>query len=171
MYCPRCGKEMRRSDRDNRYMVCDNCKKKFFRPIEDSYEEDELSNPGAAPAVQEKRSICTVIALVLSLAYLVYLAYYWVTAAQEYTTFASQAGFQIAKGLVMPHIIATAIGFVFNAVGVILPNRWFVLVGAIVYSVAIVLFPVYFMFLVLQVILSFVGFGLMVAHRNSSKQI
>lgn len=43
MYCPKCGKDMRRSDRDPRYMVCDNCRKKFFRPIEDSYEEDELS--------------------------------------------------------------------------------------------------------------------------------
>ena len=39
MYCPECGKDMRRSDRDPRYMVCDNCRKKFFRPIEDFYED------------------------------------------------------------------------------------------------------------------------------------
>ena len=172
MYCPRCGKETIRSDRDPRYMVCDNCRKKFFRPIEDNYEIDPLGAPAdELVEVKEKRSICTIIALVLSLAYLALSAYYWQSSGGEFSSLAELTGWQLAKALVMPHLIAVAVAFVFNAVGVILPNRWFILVGAIIYAVAILLFPMYFMFVLIQVILSFVGFGLMVSYRNKQKQI
>ena len=169
MYCPRCGKDARRWDRDPRYIVCDNCRKKFYRPIEDDYEIDGTPAPEDRPVIREKRSICTIIALILTLAYLAYSAYYWQSSSTQVSDLAGQLGFAIAKTAVMPHLIAVAIGFVFNAVGVILPNRWFVLVAAIIYCVALFLFLPYFMFVLLQIILSFVGFGLMVSYRNKQK--
>ena len=162
MYCPECGKDMRRSDRDPRYMVCDNCRKKFFRPIEDFYEDgDELEEP---PVIREKRNACIVISLILTIGYLAYCVYYWRYSGD--LSFSSQLGFNMAHALVMPHIVAVVIAFVFNWIGVILPNRWFILVGAIIYVIAMILMPLYFMFVILQMILSFVGFGLMVSSRN-----
>ena len=75
----------------------------------------------------------------------------------------------MAHALVMPHIVAVVIAFIFNWVGVILPNRWFILVGAIMYVVSMVLMPIYFVFVILQMILSFVGFGLMVSSRSKQR--
>ena len=45
-------------------------------------------------------------------------------------------------------------------------RRGFALTGAILYTVAIVLFPLYFMFVIIQVILSFVGFAKMQSHST-----
>lgn len=38
-------------------------------------------------------------------------------------------------------------------------KRGFALTGAILYTVALVLFPVYFMFVIVQMVLSYVGFA------------
>lgn len=168
MYCPECGKDMRRSDRDPRYMVCDNCRKKFFRPIEDFYEDgDELEEP---PVIREKRNACIIISLILTIGYLAYCVYYWRFSGNIVSDSAEMWGFNVAHALVMPHIVAVVIAFVFNWIGVILPNRWFILVGAIIYVIAMVLMPIYFMFVILQMILSFVGFGLMVSSRNKQQR-
>ena len=167
MYCPECGQDMRRSDRDPRYMVCDNCRKKYFMPVEDFYEDgDDIQKP---PAVKEKRNACIIISLIITLAYLAYSVYYWRYASTDVNDLAGQLGFSIARAAVMPHLVAVVIAFIFNWIGVIISNRWFILVAAILYSVGILLFPVYFMFVILQVILSFVGFGLMVSSRNKQK--
>lgn len=166
MYCPECGQDMRRSDRDPRYMVCDNCRKKFFMPVEDFYEEEGGSD--SAP-VKEKRNACIIISLILTIAYLAYSVYYWRYVAADVGDLAGKLGFDIAHAAVMPHLVAVAIAFIFNWIGIIVSNRWFILVAAIMYSVAMILFPVYFMFVLLQVILSFVGFGLMVSSRNKQR--
>ena len=168
MYCPDCGQDMRRSDRDPRYMVCDNCRKKFFMPIEDLYEEDETYRK-PAPA-KEKRNACVIISLILTIAYLAYSVYYWRYSSQTVnSSLAEQIGFNIAHNLVMPHLVAVIIAFIFNWVGVVLSNRWFILVCAIVYAVSMILMPAYFVFVILQTILSFVGFALMVSSCNKQR--
>ena len=170
MYCPECGNDMRRSDRDPRYMVCDNCRKKFFMPVEDFYEDTDYRSVQKQPIVKEKRNACIVISLIITVAYLAYSAYYWIYAAiKDINDLAGQLGFDIARAAVMPHLVAVVMAFIFNWIGIVLPNRWFILVSAILYSIGILLFPVYFMFIILQVILSFVGFGLMVSNRNKQK--
>lgn len=167
MYCPECGQDMRRSERDPRYMVCDNCRKKFFRPIEDFYEDgDGIKDP---PVIREKRNACIIISLVLTIGYLAYCVYYWRYSGNVFSDAASLWSFNMAHALVMPHIVAVVIAFLFNWIGVILPNRWFVLVGAIIYAVSMVLMPIYFVFVILQMILSFVGFGLMVSSRSKQR--
>ena len=168
MYCPKCGHDLRCSERDPRYMVCDNCRKKFFMPIEDFYEEDKLYHEPVP--IQEKRNACTIISLVLTIAYLAYCIYYWrYSASTLNSSFAESLGYNIAHALVMPHIIAVVVAFLFNWIGVILSNRWFILVCAILYCVAAILMPIYFVFVILQIILSFVGFGLMVSSRNKQR--
>ena len=63
--------------------------------------------------------------------------------------------------LVAPHIICVVIATIFNIVGWYMNKRGFVLTGAILYAVSILMFPLYFLFVVVQTVLSFVGFAKM----------
>ena len=48
---------------------------------------------------------------------------------------------------------------IFNVLGWAMNKRGFALTGAILYTVALVLMPLYFMFVIIQMILSYVGFA------------
>ena len=76
-------------------------------------------------------------------------------------TDAEQVGAGIATVLVMPHLAITGFAVLFNALGAFMYNRAFVLVAGILYAVAILLFPVYFMFVVVQAVLCFIAFAIM----------
>lgn len=158
--CPICGNRLRRSQKHPEYGLCDVCAKKIPWVNEDDYEVYRPTSSHSKPKLKTKRNVCAIISLVLTLAYLAYSVYYWGNLSTG-TSSAEQFGSAIAVTLVFPHLIATALAFIFNAIGVILPNRWFVLTGAILYVVAIVLFFTYFIFVVVQMILSFIGFAFM----------
>lgn len=74
---------------------------------------------------------------------------------------AEQIGAGIATVVVMPHLICTTLAVIFNGLGLFLRKRGFALTGAILYTVALVLFPVYFMFVIVEMILSYIGFAKM----------
>ena len=59
----------------------------------------------------------------------------------------------------MPHMICAVLAAIFNVLGWTMSSRGFALTGAILYAVAAVLFPLYAMFVLIQMILSFVGFA------------
>lgn len=59
----------------------------------------------------------------------------------------------------MPHLIFTVLAVLFNALGLFLRKRGFALTGGILYTVALVLFPVYFMFVIVQAVLSYIGYA------------
>ena len=105
-----------------------------------------------------KKNICLVIEFILGLLYSVYIIAYF-TGAVGGSSGAEQAGAAIATALVMPHMICTVLATIFNGLGCFLNKSGFALTGAILYAVAMVLFPLYFLFLILQMILSFVGFS------------
>ena len=108
-----------------------------------------------------KHRILLGIPFVLSAAYLAYSIVYWGGASSNAGSSAEAVGAAIASWLVMPHPICTFIAFIFNALAVFMERRPFALVAGILYAVAMVLFPTYFMFVVVQTVLCFVGFGLM----------
>ena len=56
-------------------------------------------------------------------------------------------------------MICTVLATIFNGLGLFMKKRGFALVGSILYAVAMVLFIPYFMFVIVQMILSFVGFA------------
>lgn len=107
-----------------------------------------------------KKSKLLLVSLILSGLYLVYIVGYFFNGLDT-TTGSEQAGMALALTLVVPHIVALAIGLLFNVLGYAMSRRGFALTGAILYAVAIVLFPLYFMFVIIQVILSFVGYARM----------
>lgn len=92
---------------------------------------------------------------------MLYSLFYWVGVSASSTDVWSQLGTGIATTLVMPHLICTLIAVIFNALGLFLNKRGFALTGAILYSVAMVLFLAYFMFVIIEMILSYVGFAMM----------
>lgn len=120
----------------------------------------EVTEAGAV-ASKKKMSICLLIPLVLSVLYFIYLVSYFGRAIGGSSSDAEAVGAGIATFLVFPHMLLTFLGVVFNALGLFMRKRGLALTGGILYAVAIACFPLYFMFLIVQVVLSFVGFARM----------
>ncbi len=110
--------------------------------------------------VEKKKSKLALISWILSLVYMIYLISHF-AGGMGSTTGAEQAGAALATALVFPHMLAVGIGLIFNILGYFLNSRAFVLVGAILYSVSILLFMVYFIFVIVQMILSYIAFAKM----------
>lgn len=110
---------------------------------------------------KNKWNIFLLIAFIIGILYLIYSLFYWSGAAASSDSAAEQVGAGIATILVMPHLIMTALAVLFNALGLFLKKKGFALTGAILYTIAIVLFPVYFMFVILETVLSYIGFATM----------
>lgn len=109
---------------------------------------------------KKKLSKLLLISFILGIAYLIYSASYWSGVGAGLNS-AEQVGAGIATALVMPHLILTVLAVIFNGLGLFMRKRGFALTGAILYAVAMVLFPMYFMFIIIEMILSFVGFAKM----------
>ena len=105
----------------------------------------------------KKTNVCLLISFIIGLAYLVYSVVYWggVTDASG----EEALGGTIALALVTPHLVCTGIAVIFNGLALFLRVPAFALVAGILYAVAIVLFVAYFMFVVIEMILSFIGYG------------
>ena len=119
--------------------------------------------------MKRKLSKCLLISFILGVLYLLYSIFYWSGAASSGASSAEQIGAGLATIIVMPHLICTAIAVVFNGLGLFMQKRGFALTGAILYTVALVLFPVYFMFVIIQMILSYIGFAKM--PKTSTQQL
>lgn len=117
------------------------------------------------------KSKLLLVALVLSALYMIYSAWYWFgggAASQAGTDSAAQAGGAIAAALVTPHLLCALLALVFNALGFAMGKRGFALTAGILYAVSMVLFPMYFFFVIVQMILCFVAFAKMRRNANPS---
>lgn len=110
--------------------------------------------------VKRKKNKLALISWILSLLYLIYLITYFGGGLGS-SSGVDQVGAALATALVFPHMLALGIGLIFNMLGYFLDKRAFVLVGAILYSVSILLFMVYFMFVLVQMVLSYIAFAKM----------
>lgn len=112
--------------------------------------------------MNSKKSGLLLVAFVLGVLYLGYSAWYWFGGgAQMGTDSASQAGGALATALVTPHLLLTFLAVAFNALGLFMGKRAFALTAGILYAVAMVLFPMYFFFVVVQMVLCFIAFARM----------
>lgn len=110
---------------------------------------------------KQKLSKLLLIAFIIGAAYMLYSIVYWSGTFNSGADTAEQVGSSIATVLVMPHLIVTFLAVVFNALGLFMRKRGFALTAGILYAVAMLLFPVYFMFVIIETVLCFVGFAKM----------
>lgn len=107
-----------------------------------------------------KRSKLLLISAIIGTLYGIYLISYF-TGANTSSSGAEQVGAGIATLIVMPHMAMVWLAIVFNWLGYALKLKWSALVAGILYAVAIVLFFMYFMFVIIEMILCFVAYAKM----------
>lgn len=152
MKCPKCGSNLKKSIKSPDYVLCENCKTSFLLKTNDCQVDGETKH---------KLSKCLLIAFILGGFYLIYCAFYWSGVVGPKPNTAEQIGSGIATLLVAPHILFTALAVIFNGLGLFMKKRGFALTGAILYAVSILFMPIYFMFVIVEMILSFIGFAKM----------
>ena len=121
--------------------------------------------------MKTKKSKCLLISWILGVLYALYLIGYigvlyalyligYIVNTNAFMTETAEAiGAGITTVIIMPHLICTVLAVTFNILGWAMNKRGFALTGAILYTVALVLMPLYFMFVMIQMILSYVGFA------------
>lgn len=114
----------------------------------------------------KKSNVLSLISLVLTGLYLIYLIYYvsstYVDATSSVETaeeLGTALGTVLAIRMAAPHIIVTSIAFIFNIVTVTGKYAWSALTTAILYAVAMLLMPFWFMFVIIQMVLCFISFA------------
>ena len=108
-----------------------------------------------------KRSILLLIAAILGLAYLIYIITYFSGIIANSSSGTELIAGGIATALVMPHIICVGVAVIFNVIGWALKARWAALVAGILYAVSMACMFMYAVFVVIQMILCFIGFAKM----------
>lgn len=99
------------------------------------------------------------VSAILGTLYMAYIIYYSVSAFSAPTDAATAVGTGLGIALITPHIICVILAVIFNWIGWSGSVRWSALVGGILYSVSALLMLIYLPFVLLQLILSFVGYA------------
>lgn len=115
--------------------------------------------------MKKKINIYLLISFITGLIYFIYLIFHFFGGIAG-TSGAEQLGVGLATALVLPHILLTLVGVVFNGIALFTHNKWFALTGAIGYSIALLLFPLYFLFVSLEIILSYIGFAQLLKNKS-----
>ena len=126
----------------------------YQRPPRNPY----MDHPQSKPKTKRKKNKCLVISFILGFCYCIYIVSYFGNAVSS-SQGMRQVGAGIATALVTPHMILAVLATIFNGIGWDYYKPRFALAGAILYCCAMVVFIPYFMFVIIQMILSFVGYS------------
>lgn len=105
-----------------------------------------------------KRSKVLLVSWIIGLLYFLYL-YTYFSGVLSSTSGSEQIGAGIASAIVTPHMITVLLALIFNIIGWYKNTKGFTLTAGILYAVSMVLFPPYFMFVIIEMILSFIGYS------------
>lgn len=109
--------------------------------------------------MKKKRSVCLLIAAILGVIYVIYIVSYFFGANASAGSTAEAIGTGIATAMVTPHLICIVLAVIFNVLGWFMNKRAFALTAGILYAVGAVMFLMYAPFVLVQMILAFVGFA------------
>ena len=112
-----------------------------------------------------QQPVLLLISAIIGTLYVYFLSESFLRIDSNPVSISEALGNGIAAALVMPHIASTFMAVLFNWLGYFLKSRGFALTGAILYSVAAVVFFIYAMFVVPEIVLSFVGYANMKKNR------
>lgn len=121
--------------------------------------------------MKKKKSVLLLIAAIIGVAYILYSISYWTGANSGSTDTATAIGAGLATALVFPHLICAGLAVVFNILGWAMSHRGFALTAGILYAVAMILFPLYFMFVVIEAVLCFIGFARLKKLNAANKEV
>lgn len=127
--------------------------------------EEEIyeKNKGEVITMKKKRSFCLLLSAVVGSLYAVYILDYFYgisnAALLNDTTSISDLSAVAATALVTPHLLLVALAVIFNWVGFFGNKRGFALTAGILYSVSAVVFLMYAMFVVIEIVFSFIGYA------------
>lgn len=147
--CPECGKEI-----SNQAYRCPNC--------------GILINLNTVQVpVKKKGLVCSWVSMIITSIYAGYSIPYWIdTSSSEGGVIDVIAG-GVAATLVFPHLVSAVIALIFNMFAIAMYKPGFALTSAILYSVSLILFPMYWWFVVAQAVLMYIAFARM---KSSLKQ-
>lgn len=114
------------------------------------------------------RSKVLVVSSVLGIIYSLYLVVYFSGTMSGDVSDAEAIGGALATLLVTPHIVMVMLATLFNILSLALKRPGFALVSGILFSVAAILLPLYLLFVVPMIILSFVGYAKMKKFNSTS---
>lgn len=117
----------------------------------------------------EKRHVLYLISALLTTAYLIYLLVHFGNNAANSKTNEQAIGAGLAIVIVFPHMVLVGIGYIFNWLAYALKENWAGLVAGILYSVSILFMPIYFFFVVAQLVLCFVAYAKIKRKREALK--
>lgn len=106
----------------------------------------------------KNRSKVLFVGSLLATIYVIYLIIYFSGSMQSNDTSEALCG-ALATALVTPHMLMMGLGAIFSWVGFGLRKAGFALVGAILYSVAAIIFLVYAPICIPMIVLGFVGYA------------
>ncbi len=106
----------------------------------------------------KQRSKVLFIVSVLATLYTLYLMIYFSNSMLSSDTSEALGGV-LATALVTPHMLFVGLGAIFSWVGFGIKKSWAALVGAILYSVAAIIFLIYAVFCIPLIVLGFVGYA------------
>ncbi|MCD8382272.1 MAG: hypothetical protein LUC30_05065 [Clostridiales bacterium] len=109
-----------------------------------------------------KHSVCLFFAFLLGFIYLVFLLFITYVdsplSAEISADLLALVGDIVSQFLVWPHMVLTLLAVIFTGFAFARKSRKMALAGAILYTVALVVYPGYFMFVILEALLAFIGF-------------
>ena len=108
-----------------------------------------------------KRSKLLLVSAIIGTLYVIYLISYFTGINSDPSGDSEAIGSALATAMVAPHMVLIGIAVIFNWLGFCLNARWAALVAGILYAVGMVLFIMYFMFVIVEMIMCFVAYGKM----------
>lgn len=111
--------------------------------------------------MKRRGKVLLLIALIIGVIYCIYSISYWSGVGNNATTDSEAIGAGIASMLVLPHLVMVGLAVIFNALAFFMYNKPFALVAAILYTVGLALFPAYFMFVIVEMVLCYIAFARM----------
>ncbi len=126
------------------------------------YKKDYAAYQREQKRKNAKHSVCLCLAFLMGLVYLVFLlfvTYVKSPLSQEISEELLQVmGDLVNQVLVYPHMVTTLLAVIFTGFAFAKKSRPLAMVGAILYTIALLLYPGYFMFTMPEALLAFIGF-------------
>lgn len=141
--CRECGKEI-----SNQAYRCPNCGILI--------NETSIQIP-----IKKKGQVCLWISMIISSIYAGFSIPYWIDASSVSNGMIDAIAGGLAATLVLPHLVTAIIALIFNMFSIIMYKPGFALTAAILYTVSLILFPMYWTFVVIQTILMYIAFARM----------